>query len=126
MISSLPDVRHVGLEHRSDGKLALHIHYGETLCARDQALLLGALGAYVLNDQGPVFEPDFGKGGIVLLTPTLGQVLEYADFEKAARHFGCKLPDGDLPFVANGPCPIPEGTADGRPLMITDMPPLRH
>lgn len=126
MISKLPTVRHSGLQYQGAGTLALHIHYTRPLGPKEQAFLLGALGAYVLNEKGPVFEPDF-DGAIVLLTPTSDQALDDAAYKRAARHFGCVLNDGDLPFMGPGQCPISSTEGDaGPPIVVQRMPLLRH
>lgn len=121
MISKLPTVRHVGLQHRSTGCLALHLHFDRDLDEEAQGVVLSSLGAYVLQKKGPTFSPDF-HGAVVLLRPLRKSGLGLKDFNNVAEHFGYVSPDGDLPFLGHNQCPIVEEADDNRPMFVGVMP----
>lgn len=126
MISHLPLVRHAALEHRGVGRLALHLHFARPLEATDHGIVLGELGAYVLNNKGPALTPEF-EGDIVRLSPALDAIrLDDADFKAAARHFGFVPPDGNLPFIGHGQCPGIDISLDDKAMIIPEISPLRH
>jgi hypothetical protein len=125
MYSRLPAVRHAGLQHRSTGCLALHLHFDRDLESTEQGIVLSSLGAYVLQKKGPTFSPDF-HGAVVLLRPLKKLPLGQEDFKAVAKHFGYESPDGDLPFLGHGQCPIAEEADDNRPMFVGVIPLLRQ
>ncbi|MFZ1654950.1 MAG: hypothetical protein WBO92_05120 [Candidatus Moraniibacteriota bacterium] len=125
MLSKLPAVCHAGLQHRSPGNLALHLHFDRDLDEEAQGVVLSSLGAYVLQKKGPTFSPDF-HGAVVLLRPLKKLPLGQEDFKAVAKHFGYESPDGDLPFLGHGQCPIVEEADDNRPIYVSATPLLKQ
>lgn len=125
MSSALPAVRHAGLQHRSPGRLSLHLHFNRVLAPLDQGIVLSSLGAYVLEGKGPAFSPYF-NGAVVLLNPTEGSKLKLEDYRKMAAHFGYIPSDGDLPFLGQDQCPTVDEVDADRLSFIGTPSPYRH
>lgn len=97
MVNNLPRVRHAALSNRGMGRLALRLDFEEKLTPAEHGLILRGLGDYVLQQQGPVLQPEF-RGHIVLLEPVV-PTRDDSDFKAAAKQFGYIPPDGTLPFI---------------------------
>lgn len=126
-MNSLPAVRHVALlPCRGEASPALHLHFEQPLKPHHQAIILGDLATYILqNEGGETFEPDFGDD-VVSLQPAArhGRLTELR-YVALLRHLGLEL-TGDLPFIGHGQCPADNENHDGEVRHVPTIPPAMH